>query len=104
MRGTQSSAPQRKETSRCILEIGPDVENDVCLQVPSARDSRRLTRERCPEPRLSRMLAPEPGDKFGMAFVPAIVGDVGLLTLDLSYMAHGMAVARGACLLQRVID
>lgn len=50
------------------------------------------------------MLALEARHIFGVAFVPSVTGDIGLLALDLPHMSHGMAVARGARLLQREID
>ena len=50
------------------------------------------------------MLALEPRHELGMALVPSVILDVGLLALDFPHMPHGVPVARGACLLQREID
>ena len=60
-------------------------------------------RKQRPERWLARMLAFVPRHELGVVLVPPIIFDVGLLALDLPHMPHGMAVTRGARLLQREI-
>lgn len=43
-------------------------------------------REQRPERRLARMLALEPGHEFGVALVPSVILDVGLLAFDFPHM------------------
>ena len=50
------------------------------------------------------MLAFEPSHEVGVALVATVVGDVGLLTLDLSHMPDGVTVAGRLRLLQGDIN